>query len=77
MYIAAFIFECAYCNGSFSTLNTGLVGSEEINYVPVKISFKSGLIEFACPECKQLNKMEWINTDNLNKYTQLPKVRRT
>jgi len=76
-YIAAFVFECAECNHSFSTMDTGLVGDENnTNIVPVRLSFKEGSITYACPECKQLNRMDWIDADNIKKFNTLPKMRK-
>lgn len=75
-HVAALVLRCSKCDYSFSTMHTGLVGDSNVNIVPVELSFKEGSITYACPECTTLNKMEWIDTSNINKFNTLPKMRR-
>lgn len=64
------VITCAECGKEYAQ------GKEtEEEYFFLNIDFKTGNINFMCPECKKLNKIEFINQDNVMKGFKLPKGR--
>lgn len=72
MPIAALIFECSMCNNSISFYPSH---KEDEEIILIRFSFKEGIVEFTCPFCHTMNRMEWINNDNISKFNKLPKIK--
>lgn len=66
---------CSECGEKFvhDNKNSQQLQGEEM-YFDVEFNFKSGKIEFVCPNCNKLNTMEFISNSNLNKYAKLPGI---
>lgn len=64
------VITCAECDKEFAQ------GKEtEEEYFFLNVDFKSGFLSFMCPECKKLNKIEFINQENYMKNIRLPRGR--
>ena len=74
MFRAIFVFTCASCNKSYPT-DTRIPDVEDIPVFPVYVDFKTGMIQFTCPECQYLNRISLPNDEDIKKRNRLPGIR--
>lgn len=74
MFRVVFVFVCSQCNNSFPS-DTRLSDVDDVPIFPVTVDFKTGIIQFTCPECNYLNRISLPNDEDIKKRHKLPGMR--